>query len=186
MSGQLSFYRGALIAALLSLVGAVTVAGLSVVMTGSSALITMVILVAGAYLLNLLRCSEHRVGRVAVFATWLLLTVAGVLFNADLAFTVVTQVVAISVVRSLYFHSSLISGLLDLLLSGLALAAAVWAAQSGSLVLTLWSFFLVQALFTGIPTFRPRRFKNRRQIEDEFDRAHRAALGALNRIVSQR
>ena len=55
-------------------------------------------------------------------------------------------------IRSLYFHASILSTLLDFGVIALGLAVALWALiHSGSLLLSLWCFFLVQAVFVAIP-----------------------------------
>ena len=77
-------------------------------------------------------------------ATWL----AGV----PLVGYVLIHVGLLWLVRSLYFYSGVLPALLDLGLSALGLAFAVWAAgRSGSPLLALWCFFLVQALHVCIP-----------------------------------
>ena len=67
---------------------------------------------------------------------------------------------------------------------------AVWAAtETGSPFLSIWSFFLVQALFVAIPV---RVGGNHREPQPEdhhderFERAHRAAQAALRRLSSVR
>ena len=75
-------------------------------------------------------------------------------------------------------------------LNGLALSGAIWAAvQSGSLFLSIWSFFLVQALFVGIPSSISRRPGSKAagpDPEDRFQRAHRVAEAALRKLSSAR
>jgi hypothetical protein len=83
--------------------------------------------------------------------------------------------------------------MLDAGLSGLALAAAVWAAIStGSLFLALWCFFLVQALFVAIPNrmSAPRNHGRRAQksasaVDDDFERAYRNAEAAVRRLATE-
>ncbi len=55
-------------------------------------------------------------------------------------------------IRSLYFYDSVLSALVDLGLTGVALVTAIWAwLASNNLFLAFWCFFLVQALFVLIP-----------------------------------
>ena len=68
-------------------------------------------------------------------------------------------------------------------------AAAVWAArQSGSFALSLWCFFLVQALYAAIPARFPGEGGSTADAvpEDRFQRAHRAAEAALRSLHSIR
>ena len=53
-------------------------------------------------------------------------------------------------------------------------------------LLSLWSFFLVQALFVAIPPHLGRRSQSERGPEDTFQRAHRNAEQALRRLASVR
>jgi hypothetical protein len=60
--------------------------------------------------------------------------------------------------------------------------AAIGAAvQTGSLLLSLWSYFLVQALFTTIPT-RASAGPASTNEDDAFERAHRVAEAAVRRL----
>ena len=92
-------------------------------------------------------------------------------------------------VRSLYFYASVVSALTDLGLSGLALAAAVWAVtHTGSLFLAIWCFFLVQALFVAIPHALSGKaapgIQPAADRDDRFERAHRAAEAAVRKLSS--
>ncbi|MEA3290863.1 MAG: hypothetical protein U9Q71_00905 [Pseudomonadota bacterium] len=142
------------------------------------------------YLLYLLSRSRERVGRVTVLAAWGV--AAGVIWflAPSPALYLLLHIGLIWLVRSLYFYSSVLSVLADLGLNGLSLAMAVWAAlQSGSVFLSLWSFFLVQALFVAIPPrLGPKAGERRpeRDEEDRFQHAHRAAETALRKISSIR
>ena len=97
------------------------------------------------------------------------------------------HVVMIWLVRALYFYSSLLAALADLGLNALAMAAVVWASlQSGSLMLAMWCFFLVQALFVMLPRNME---KSRNETlatgeVDPFDTARRNAQAALRKLSS--
>jgi hypothetical protein len=185
------FFRGVIVAGVLALVGSIAFSGLSLILGGAVALKILLTLLAGAYVLYLLSASAERTGRVAVFTAWLLVTSCIWFFTADLALMMIAQAVSISIVRSLYHHAGVLAGLLDLVLSAFALSAAVWAsAQSGSMFLVVWCFFLVQALFVGIPTSfkseKQQSFAQELTQEDEFGRACRTAETAIRRIATQR
>lgn len=185
------FLRGIVVAAALALAGSIAFSGLSLILGGAVALKILLTLLAGVYVLYLLRASAERTGRIAVFAAWLLVTGGIWFFTADLTLMLIAQAVSISIVRSLYHHAGVLAGLLDLVLSAFALSAAVWAsAQTGSMFLIVWCFFLVQALFVGIPaSFKPEQRQSTAQKftpEDEFGRAFRTAETAIRRIATQR
>ena len=185
-----SFFQGVVAAAMFALIGSIGFAGLSIVTGGAVALKIVTITLGGAYIVYLLNRSSERIGRIAIFAAWGVVTTSTWLFSADLAMTLITQTVFISVVRTLYHHTQALAGLLDFLLSAFALSAAIWASgQSGSLFMTVWCFFLVQALFVGIPSSFKHEAKQARAgksaQEDKFSRAFRAAETAVRRIATQ-
>lgn len=182
-------FRGVIVAAVMAVSGAIAFAGLAAVFSAPLALRLVTVALGGAYVLYLLGCATDRTGRIAVFAGWAVTTAGFWLLLPEVAITLITQALLISLVRALYHHASVLAGLMDLGLSVFALAAAVWASgQSGSVFLTIWSFFLVQALFVGIPpAFRKTgRQRYERTATDEFNRALRAAETAIRRIATER
>jgi len=185
-----SFFRGAAVAAVLALVGASAFYGLSFAVGSKLALNIVAFVLAGAYIAYLLRGSNERTGRIVVFTVWAAITTGVWFLSADLTLQLLTQTVLISMIRTLYHHARVLAALLDLLLSAFALSTAVWAsAQAHSIFLSVWCFFLVQALFVGIPA----SFKSAEQQaltpentrEDVFDRALRTAETAIKRIATQ-
>ena len=98
---------------------------------------------------------------------------------------VIAHVGLIWLARALYYHPGLVPALLDFGLCGFSVIAALATAkQTGSLFLAMWTFFLVQALFIAIPTFRGDRGATTSD-DDGFDRAYRAAQQALRRLSTQ-
>jgi hypothetical protein len=183
------FFKGVAVAVVLALLGAIGYAGLATFLSGGLALRLVVVALSGAYLIYLLRAAQDRTGRIATFTGWLVITLGMALYSDGLAIALITQTVLISVVRTFYYHRSALAGLLDLGLSGFALSAALWAgSETGSLFLTAWSYFLVQALFPVIPTWSARYAagKATEVSEDEFGRAYRTAENAIRRIATER
>lgn len=182
------FFRGVVVAAVLALVGAIAYSGLATLIGAGFALKLITVALGGAYVLYLLSGTEDRTGRIAVFVGWL--TVTGVVgfLTAGLTMTLITQVLLISTIRALYHHGSVLAALLDLGLSAFALSALVWAsAESGSLFLSVWTFFLVQALFVAIPSdFKTQKAGAQKPEADQFDRAFRTAESAIRRIATER
>jgi hypothetical protein len=180
---------GVALAALLALAGAIGYAGLATLFGPRIALSCLVVALGGAYVLHLLGRSQDRVGRIAVFAAWLAITLGVALFAPGLTAALITQTLAISLVRTLYHHGAVLAGLADLVLSAFALSAAMWAsAETGSVFLTTWSFFLVQALHIAIPTrfSRAHEEAERDGGEDPFSRAARTADAAIRRLATER
>ncbi len=179
-----TFAHGAGIAFILSFCGAALYATVLPFVAGGGAFRLLVTLLAAAYVLYLLSSSKVRVGRVAIAALWLAAAAALWFASPTLALFLILHAVLIWLLRSLYFHSSVMPALLDLGLSGLGLAAGIWAAlSSGSLFLGLWCFFLVQALFVGIPrSVAKAPARSGPHVDASFQRAHRNAEIALRKL----
>jgi hypothetical protein len=182
------FMEGVVLALAVSVIAAVLFTVLGPVF-GSAAVLRLLIAASGlAYVIYLLRRSPERVGRVTTLAVWVLVALTLWWLEPSLLLYVAAHAGLIWLVRSLYFHTSVLSALADLGLNGLGIVAAVWATlQAGSLFLSLWCFFLVQALFVGIPRHIGRKHPDRSpdpDHEDRFQHAYRIAEGALRKLTS--
>jgi hypothetical protein len=139
------------------------------------------------YLVYLLKRSSARAGRVIVIAGWGLTSLACWFFDILLFEQVLIQAGFIWLVRSLYFHSSLVSAALDFALVSVGLAASAWTmVNTASLPAALWSFFLVQALFCWVPQMsRPHSgsIQGSQQEQSSFQSAHRVALDAVRKLT---
>ena len=139
-----------------------------------------------SYLLYLLKRSDAHVGRVVVIVIWSLMTLVCWMFDVHLLEQVLLQATAIWLVRSLYFHNSMFTALLDLGLVSVGLAASAWAMlNTGNLVASIWSFFLVQALFCWVPQLgqsEPGDFRDDRSNRSSFESAHRVAVDAVRKL----
>ncbi len=185
---QPTFFEGVAVALGASLIGSVLYTALTLVFAGGGVLRLLVAGIGFGYVAYLLSRSRERVGRITVLVAWALVAVATWLLEPALPLYLLVHVSFIGLIRSLYFHSSLLSALGDLGLTGLGLAAAIWAAShSGSLFLSIWCFFLVQALFVAIPSRLSREGRadrTERDSEDRFERAHRVAEAAVRKLSS--
>ena len=188
MKKQPTFFEGAGLALIVSIIGAVGFFSLTSLF-GSAGVIRL--LIAGLFLIYvvyLLSRSRERVGRVTVISAWLLVAGLSWLFVSSFLLYVVIHLGMIWLIRSLYFYSSVLSSLADLALTGFSLAAATWAwSMSHSMFLSIWCFFLVQALFTLIPR-QIKKYQNRSTVnidtDDPFECAHRAAEVALRKLTT--
>lgn len=130
------------------------------------------------YLVYLFKRSDARIGRVVAIAAWGVVSLACWLFDLHLSQQALAQAGIVWLVRSLYFHNSMLAALLDLGLIGSGLLAGAWALiNTGSAAAALWSFFLLQALFCWIPAFVPRR------VEDRFDSGENASFRSAHRVA---
>jgi hypothetical protein len=138
------------------------------------------------YLLYLLKRSKARIGRIVVIAAWATTSLACWFFDVVLLEQVLVQAGMIWLVRSLYFHGSLFSAALDFGLVSAGLAASAWAmVNTGSLAAALWSFFLVQALFSWLPQLGREQVRNDLSGSTDpshFQSAHRVAEAAVRKL----
>lgn len=182
-----SFLEGAAVALIISLAGSILFTALAPALGSGLVLRWLIAAIGLGYVLYLLRRSPERVGRITVVVGWVLAAAAIWWLQPSLLGYVALHIGLLWLVRALYFFSSLLPALADLGLSGLGLAAAVWASiHTGSLLLSLWCFFLLQALFVGIPSNLRKRAGAAPDVEhdDRFQQAHRAAEAALRRFSS--
>ncbi len=138
------------------------------------------------YALYLLRRSQESIGRIVTLAVWLLAVMAGWLTGLSLPLFILLHIGMLWLTRSLYFYSGVFPALADLGLNILALAAAYWVmVQTQSMALTLWSFFLTQALFVYIPTSssEPSAASSQQQHDsDRFAQALQTAESAVRKM----
>lgn len=181
-----SFLQGAGIALALSLVGSILYAVLTPLQSGGTVLRMLIALLGLSYVIYILACSVKKTGRVTALLVWIAVATASWFAAPPLVIYLLIHAALIWLLRSLYRYTSPFSALLDSGLSGLSVAAAIWAlAWSGSLLLAIWCFFLVQALSVSIPpSIRHRQGSRQIKPDDDerFQRAYRAADSALRRI----
>jgi len=185
-----TFFEGVAVALAAGIVGSMLFAVLTSVFSEAHILRLLIAGIGVAYVVYLLRRSRERIGRITALVMWAVVAGATWLMDPPLMIYALVHLGLIWLIRSLYFYSSIVSALADLGLSGLGLTAAVWAAsQSGSLFLSIWCFFLVQALFVAIPPcMDPKgpRVQTDRHTQDRFQDAYRSAEASLRALSSIR
>lgn len=185
---QPTFIEGVGVAIAASIAGGVMFTALASIFAGGAVLKLMIAAIGLAYIIYLLSRSRERVGRVTVLTLWLAIAGTMWVLSLPLPLYLMMHVGMIWVIRSLYFYSSVLSSLADLGVNGLSIAAAVWAGlQTGSVFLSIWCFFLAQALFVAIPAGMDKlktKTGHDRSADDHFERAHRVAEAALRKFSS--
>lgn len=183
-----SFIEGVAVALAMSTFGAAVFGVLTAMFAPSGVLRLLIAVISLAYVIYLLARSHEHVGRVTVVLIWLISSSLIWLLAPPLPLYVVVHVGMLWLVRSLYFHASALSALSDLGLQGLSVTAAIWAGiQSSSPFLSIWCFFLVQALFVAIPISWCRQITDkptRSDTEERFEHAYRVAEAALRKFSS--
>lgn len=185
MKRKITFIEGAGIALLFSISGAILFSGLVSLFSGGLVFRVLASTLAFAYIVYLLARSTERTGRITVVFLWTAFALLNLLLVDSLLLYLSLHITAIWFIRSLYYYNSLFSSLTDLMLTALSLIAAIIAWNvSHSLLLVLWCFFLLQALFIFIPARFARR--NREQTDamttDTFEHAYQRAQIALHKI----
>lgn len=179
----LSFWPAVALALAISVLGWVlhTVIG-SVLGIGWSLRI-VVLAAAMLQVLTLLATTPQRSGRVVAAAAWLALSGALVLLDPALPLWLIAQTGFIWLLRSLQRYDSLLTAAADALLSGFALSAAIATAMhTRSLFLSLWSYFLVQALAAFLPRRLPASAPHTAAGGNDFEASFRTAEAALRRL----
>ncbi|MDJ0652923.1 MAG: hypothetical protein QNJ40_02135 [Xanthomonadales bacterium] len=156
---------------------------LGMLWTEALAVRVLITLLTGAYAIYLLVRSSNPAGRwVAACAVALSITVLWLIRPADGLF-LAGHLLTLWLLRSAFFQSGLITAALDLALWLAGTATAAWAAaQSHSLFLTFWCFFLVQAPFARI---RIGPSAPGPAADFSFDQAAHAADQALRKLSSE-
>lgn len=140
------------------------------------------------YVLYLLNRGEEHTGRIVTLVMWLVVASAVWTLVPDVPIYAAAHLGLVWLVRALYHQPGPLAALADLALNGLALTAGLWAhLHADSVFLGVWTFFLVQALFVGIPSAVGRAQGGaalRDRQADHFQAAYRSAELALRKLSS--
>ena len=195
-----NFYHGIAVAFLLSFFGSALFAALTPLYSGQWVLRVIITLLALVYQLYLLISSAARAGKATTLIIWITMSGFCWFLTPPLLVYILIHIGMIWLVRSLYHYQSVIAATADMGLNALSLVAAIWAFESTeSLFLSLWCYFLLQALFVAIPANLKRATSSpltsppltstsltsmEQATQDEtFQRAYRSAEAALRRMV---
>ena len=138
-----SLLAGIGVALVASVTAALVFPLLTTLLSPQSAIRLLIAGLSGGYLAYLTGYSNQKTGRMTVLIGWALVSLGGLVLAPGLLSYAAIHLVMIWLIRSLYFYNSLLSALADLGLTGLALAAAIWAwFSAGSLFLMFWCLFL--------------------------------------------
>ncbi len=180
------FFEGAVVGVIASIVASALFTTLVWVFNPDNVLELIITGISFGYILYLLARSHEKTGRIVVLTAWSIIATLVWMLSLPLMLFIFVHVALMWLIRSLYFYSSLLSSLIDMGLTGLSLAVALWAGMhTSSLFLSIWCFFLIQALFVTIPA-RMNKPTTTQLItperEDAFESAHRSAETALRKL----
>ena len=174
------FWRGVVLAFVLSAIGAAAF-WLLAPFTGTSIAIRVVLLmVASAYVLDVLMQRPNRAGRMLVAASGLAICAGLLVLNPPLWLWLGLLAAFPWLLRNLGSHARPLPALLDAAV--VLIAAAVGMAtlrHSGSVGLALWCFLLLQALAASFSTTA----RTPVAPSDRFTTAQRTAEAALRRML---
>ncbi len=155
---------------------------------GTATLRLMAVALPLAYMALLLALAEAKVGRVVLAAMAGVVALAVFVGPVSLPVVLAVEIAMIWVVRSLCFHKSVTSALIDGVVAALGVAVALMAfASTRSLATAAWSALLVQAAVVYIPDRWGRvDAKAAGAAEpDMFHRAYQAADHALRDLAAR-
>ncbi|OUR64308.1 hypothetical protein A9Q79_07675 [Methylophaga sp. 42_25_T18] len=179
-----TFFDGVVVALVCSFVGSAAYYILSSLFADNLVIRLLISGLSLAYVFYLLNRSNEKTGRITVMAAWSVITITTWVLWPPAPLFILINLGAIWLIRSLYFYSSLFSSLADLALTAISIAVAFWvASHTGSLFLSLWCFFLTQALFVLIPSSMKSTQKNTATNKDaDFQHAYQVAEAAVQKL----
>jgi len=190
-----SFFRGALIALLLSLSASLIYLTTSLILDTNLAIRLTIPATVLGYILFLLSKSDIAFGKLTVVALYVLGTITLLYLWPDIIVYALFYIGFIWLVRAMYYHNHFLSALADLLFTALSFIAALSAIiQSQSIFMSFWCFFLAQALILPILNYAVNRFKataktkitgQQEQTVQLFFKAHRNAQEALVKLAKR-
>ncbi|EIC29746.1 hypothetical protein Metal_1981 [Methylomicrobium album BG8] len=180
-----TFWEGVVVALFAGIAGAGGFYAFAALCSGAVAIRIVIGGLTFVYTLYLLGRSPERVGRATALLAGGLLSAAVWLFYPPLFLFLLAHALYIWLIRALYFHSRLFSSLADLGLCLFGIASAFWAFdRTGSLFMTVWCFFLIQALFGVLSGGNPQAADAAFPADGEadFNRAYRAAEATVRKL----
>ena len=147
----LSFFRGALVALVLSISASLIYFATTMIFTSDLAIRATISSVTFAYVLYLLSRTDTAFGKLSFVSFYLISSALLLMFWPVTLEHALFSVGFIWLVRTVYYHSNFYYALVDLMFSVVSFMAALGAiAQSHSIFMSFWSFFLTQALILPI------------------------------------
>ena len=183
---RFSFAEGLCVALIASVIGGALFFSLAPWISASFSIRLVMTGIALGYVIYLLIRAPQKTGWLTALSIWIFGAGLAWFFIHSALLLIGLHLLMIWLVRSLYFYTSSIAALTDLILCALSFAVSVWVFdRTGSLALGIWCLFLIQALVTMIPSdFKriPHRDAKPCAGFDRFDRAFRSAEWALRKL----
>ena len=177
-----SFAEGALVALLLSVLGAVAYISLTLVIVPAVVAVLIAVALNGGYMFYLIKRSAPKSGKL--FGSLVILSVLGMCVLVPMSIVLVVAILVLSIwlIRSTYYRLGLVDSVFDFGLNLLSLGAAIAAiVVSDSYFLAFWTFFVTQALHVYLPCFQKKAIHGS-SASDQFRNAFENGEAALNRM----
>ena len=185
MNSKPSLTEGALIGIVLSIGASIFYIGGVSLLSGGLAFRLLTGIIFLIYTLYLLTKIQKKTGKLTIISIWLTISILNFLLTESALLYITIYIAMTWAIRSLYFYNSLLSSGIDLLLTALAsfICLLTWN-YTNSLLLSIWSFFLIQSMFV----FIPRHYKSTtlpRSNNTAFEQACRNAELSLEKLQHQ-
>jgi len=184
----LTFTRGVLMALGFAFLSSVAFNVIGPGITFQTLVFLLVPILSFVYLLSIGKYRHRKSGWASCLVLWCVFTILLWALSAYLIDFVLLHAMALSALRSMFFHKNILSVLMDFALTVLAVCTSIWAVSyTGSIFLSVWCFFLVQAAFVAIPIWASLKSVNTKPSSNSqaFDVAHRKAEEALQKMSSK-
>lgn len=178
------FFEGAVVAASASIAGAILYSVFILIFNMATSARLTVTMVCSAYLVYLLWRSPRVTGRITALLAWATTLFITWLINPTFVTYLLIHVTMLCLIRANLFYNGTLSVVIDLALGGVAVITAIGAyLNTTSVLVSLWSLFLVLALFSFIPThWRVTTKTNGHNACDPFLHAQQNAAAALRKL----
>lgn len=186
---NVTFAQGVGFALLSSIIATVILLTMSSVFPASSLIRLIIGGIVFFYILYLFSRNDEKTGRLSILLVWLLVTILSLAFVNSLMLFISFQLIMIWLIRSLYFYNSTFSSLTDLCLTGVSLVIVIWVwTISFSIFLSIWCFFLIQALFVFIPEkINKQKIElfSKQKNDNDFEQAYKSAEMAVRKLTTK-
>lgn len=173
-----SFGEGVIVALMLSVLGSIAYFIGYVILGAIIGFTPIIAMVAGAYALYLVKRSTVRSGKLFAASAVVAITGVFILVPVSLFVLISAIIFGIWLIRACMFRSGVLDSVGDFLLIGTSVAAGTLAMlHTQSLFISLWTFFVIQALHIYLPVSvhgKEKETVHERKFEHAFKKAERA------------
>lgn len=184
VNSEINFVEGAAFALGAAALGAGIYWAIQTLFSAGTSSYLVLALLASCYALYLVKRSKRNTGKLLSGTAFLACTALAFLFPLSLMVFIGILLLPVWILRSFYHRRRVLDSVMDLGLLAIGVFGAVVAAvATHSVFVTLWTFFIVQALHVFIPAFGVRE-KLKETPVDHFNSAFADAETALRQFYA--